>query len=140
MEPPGDRAGVVDKDEEPAEDKAAVQTPAPSKTVTRRRELRERGAGRPRAGVSSASFTDLNGAASSLQSSGRVLRNRSTRAVPAWLKDSKSDDEEEEEPNLDTVSTKRRKVSSSRRKKHCESVDSAEAGGGLTGDSLQGAE
>lgn len=139
MEPPGERAGVVDKDEEPAEDKAAMQTPAPSKTVTRRRELRERGAGRPRAGVSSASLTDLNGAASSLQSSGRVLRNRSTRAVPAWLKDSKSDDEEEE-PNLDTVSTKRRKVSSSRRKKQSESVDSTEAGGGLAGDSLQGTE
>lgn len=138
MEPPGDRIGVVDKNEEPAEDKAAVQTPATSKTVTRRRELRERGAGRPRPGVS-ASLTDQNGAASSPQSSGRVLRNRSTRAVPAWLKDSKSDDEEDE-ASVDIVATKRRKVSISRRKKHSESVGSAEAGGGLAGDSLQGTE
>lgn len=138
MEPSGERTGVADKDEEPAVDKAALQTPATSKTVTRRRELRERGVGRPRAG-GSASFTDLNGAASSPQSSGRVLRNRSTRAVPAWLKDSKSDDEEDE-PSLDTVGTKRRKVSSSRRKKPSESVGSAEAGDGLAGDGLQGTE
>lgn len=138
MEPLGDRTGVVDKNEEPAEDKAAVQTPATSKTVTRRRELRERGAGRPRPGVSE-SLTDQNGAKSNPQSSGRVLRNRSTRAVPAWLKDSKSD-EEEDEASVDIVATKRRKVSSSRRKKHSESVGSAEAGGGLAGDSLQGTE
>lgn len=137
MEPPGDRTGVADKDKEPAGDKAAEQTPATSKTVARRRELRERGAGRPRSGVS-ASFPDLNGAASSPQSSGRVLRNRSTRAVPAWLKDSKSDDEEDE-PTLDTVTTKRRKVSSSRRKKHPESVG-CEAGGVLAGAGLQSTE
>lgn len=136
MEPPGDRTEVVDKNEEPAEDKAAVQTPATSKSVTRRRELRERGAGRPRPGVS-ASLTDLNGAASS---TGRVLRNRSTRAVPAWLKDSKSDDEEDDASIVDMVATKRRKVSSSRRKRHSESVGSAEAGGGPAGDSLQGTE
>lgn len=132
MEPSGERTGVVDKKEGPAEDKAAVETPATSKTVTRRRELRERGAGRPRPG-------DLNGATSSPQSSGRVLRNRSTRAVPAWLKDIKSDDEEDE-ASVDIVATKRRKVSSSKRKKHSESVGSAEAGGGLAGDSLQGTE
>lgn len=137
MEPPGDRTGVADKDKEPARDKAAEQTPATSKTVARRRELREREAGRPRSGVS-ASFADLNGAASSPQSSGRVLRNRSTRAVPAWLKDSKSDDEEDE-PNLDTVTTKRRKVSSSRRKKHSESVG-CEAGRLLAGAGLQSTE
>lgn len=134
MELPGDRTGVEDKDKEPAGDKAAEQTPATSKTVARQRELRERGAGRPRSGVS-ASFSDLNGAASSPQSSGRVLRNRSTRAVPAWLKDSKSDDEEDE-PNLDTITPKRRKVSSSRRKKHSESVG-CEAGGVLADAGLQ---
>lgn len=135
MEPPGDRTGVADKDKEPAGDKAAEQTPATSKTVARRRELRERGAGRPRSGVS-ASFPDLNGAASSPHSSGRVLRNRSTRAVPAWLKDSKSDDEEDE-PYLDTVTTKRRKVS--RRKKHSESVG-CDTGGVLAGAGLQSTE
>lgn len=138
MEPAGDRSGGVEKDDEPAEDKAAEQTPATSTNITPRRGLRERGAGRPRSAVSS-SFTDTNGAASSPQSSGRVLRDRSTRAVPAWLKDTKSDDDEDE-PNPDTSATKRRKVSNSRRKKNSESAGSAETGGGLAGDSLQGAE
>lgn len=133
MEPPGDRTGLVDKNEEPAEDKAAVQTPATNKSLIRRRELRERGAGRPRPG-GSAALTDQNGAQSP-QSSGRVLRNRSTRAVPAWLKDSKSDDEEDE-ASEDVGATKRRKVSSSRRKKPSEPVGSAEAGGGPAAASL----
>lgn len=136
MEAAGDRTGGVDKDDEPAEDKAAEPTPATSTIVTPRRGLRERGAGRPRSGVS-ASLTDINGAASSPQGSGRVLRDRSTRAVPAWLKDTKSD---EDEPNPDTGATKRRKVSNSRRKKNSESAGSAEAGGGFAGDSLQGTE
>ncbi|XP_073321755.1 uncharacterized protein zfp91 isoform X2 [Pagrus major] len=136
MEAAGDRAEDVNKGGEPAEDKAAEQTPATSSNVTPRRGLRERGAGRPRSGVS-ASLTDVNGAASSPQSSGRVLRDRSTRAVPAWLKDSKSDDDEDE-PSPDTGATKRRKVSNSRRKKNSESAGSAEAGGGVAGDSLQG--
>ncbi|KAM9363708.1 uncharacterized protein zfp91 [Symphorus nematophorus] len=137
MEPAGDRTGDVNKAEEPAEDKAAEQTPATSTTVTPRRGLRERGAGRPRSGGVSASLTDVNGAASSPQSSGRVLRDRSTRAVPAWLKDTKSDDDEDE-PSPDTGATKRRKVSNSRRKKNSESAGCAEAGGGVAGDSLQG--
>ncbi|XP_044046976.1 E3 ubiquitin-protein ligase ZFP91 isoform X2 [Siniperca chuatsi] len=134
MEPAGHRTGGV-KGEEPAEDKAAEQTAATSTTVTPRRGLRERGAGRPRSGVS-ASLTDVNGAASSPQSSGRVLRDRSTRAVPAWLKDIKSDDDEDE-PSPDTGATKRRKVSNSRRKKNSESAGSAEAGGGVAGDIFQ---
>lgn len=136
MEPAGDRTGAVDIDEEPAEDKAAEQTPATSTTATPRRGLRKRGAGRPRSGVT-ASFPDTNGAASSPQSTGRVLRDRSTRAVPAWLKDSKSDDEEDE-PNPDTGAVKRRKVSNSRRKKPAETAGLVDAGGGLAGDSLQG--
>lgn len=135
MEPDSDRSGVVNNDEEPAEDKAAEQTPATSTTVTPRRGLRDRGASRPRSGVS-ASLTDVNGAASS---SGRVLRDRSTRAVPAWLKDTRSDDEEDE-PSSDTCATKRRKVSNSRRKKISESAGSVEAGGGVAGDILQGTE
>ncbi|XP_078116605.1 uncharacterized protein zfp91 isoform X2 [Sander vitreus] len=136
MEPAGDRTGGVNKGEEPAEDKAAEETPATSITVTPRRGLRERGACRPRTSVS-ASIPDVNGAASSPQSSGRVLRDRSTRAVPAWLKDTKSDDEEDE-PSPDTGATKRRKVSNSRRKKISESAGSADAGGGVAGESLQG--
>ena len=139
MEPAGDRTGDVNKAEEPAEDKAAEQTPATSTTVTPRRGLRERGAGRPRSGGVSASLTDVNGAASSPQSSGRVLRDRSTRAVPAWLKDTKSDSDEDE-PSPDTGATKRRKVSNSRRKKNSESAGCVEVGGGVAGDSLQGTE
>ncbi|XP_029368219.1 E3 ubiquitin-protein ligase ZFP91 [Echeneis naucrates] len=133
MEPVGDRTGDANTGEESAEDKAADQTPATSTTVTPRRGLRERGAGRPRSGVS-ASLTDVNGAAASPQSSGRVLRDRSTRAVPAWLKDTKSDDEDE--PSLDTGAAKRRKVSNSRRRKNSEAAVSAEADGRTSGDSL----
>lgn len=138
MEPAGDRTEGVDKDEDPAEDKAAEQSPATNTSVKPRRGLRERGAGRPRSGVS-ATLTEINGAASSPQSSGRVLRDRSTRAVPAWLKDTKSDNDDDE-PNPDSGATKRRKVSYSRRKKNSESARSAEAGGGLAGASLQGTE
>ncbi|XP_020502976.2 E3 ubiquitin-protein ligase ZFP91 isoform X2 [Labrus bergylta] len=151
MEPPGTaRTEDVNKGEAAAEeeDKASERTPTTSVTVTPRRGLRERGAGRPRSGVS-ASVTDVNGAASSPQSSGRVLRDRSTRAVPAWLKDSRSDDDddyeeedekekEKEEPNPDTGASKRRKVSNSKRRKHSEAASSAEAGGRVAGDSLQG--
>nr|XP_019955940.1 PREDICTED: E3 ubiquitin-protein ligase ZFP91-like [Paralichthys olivaceus] len=133
MEPTGDRTGDVNKGEEPAEDKAADQTSGTSTSVSPRMGLRERGAARPRSGVS-ASLTGVNGAAVSPQSSGRVLRDRSTRTVPAWLKDVKSDDEEE--PSPDTGANKRRKVSNSRRKKNSESACSA--GGGVAGDSLQG--
>lgn len=137
MEPVGEPAGTVNTGEDTAEDKAADQTAATSTTVTPRRGLRERVAGRPRSGVSAPS-TDVNGAASSPQSSGRVLRDRSTRAVPAWLKDTKSDDEDE--PSPDTGATKRRKVSNSRRKKHAESAGTADPEGGVAGDSLQGTE
>lgn len=136
MEPAGERNGVVENEDDPVEGKAAMQTPATSTTVTPRRGLRERGPGRPRSGVS-ASSADMNGASSSPQGSGRVLRDRSTRAVPAWLKDTKSE-EDEEEPNADAGATKRRKVSNSRRKKNSESAGLAEAAGGLAGDSLQG--
>ncbi|XP_068448183.1 E3 ubiquitin-protein ligase ZFP91 isoform X2 [Clinocottus analis] len=139
MEPAGDRTGGVNEGDEPAEGKAAEGTSATSATVTPRRGLRERGACRPRSGVS-ASLTDVNGAASSPQSSGRVLRDRSTRAVPAWLKDTKSDDDEEDGPSPDACATKRRKVSNARRKKNPDSAGSAEAEGGAAGDSLRGTE
>lgn len=132
MEPTGDRNEDVNNGEDPAEDKAAEQTPAPSALVTPRRGLRERAACRPRSAVS-ASTADFNGTVSSPQSSGRVLRDRSTRAVPAWLKDSKSD-EDEDEPSPDTGASKRRKVSNSRRKKPSESVAATEPGAGVAGD------
>ena len=138
MEQAGDRAGDVNKGDEPTEDKAAEKTSVTSTAGTPRRALRERGAGRPRSGVS-ASATDVNGAASSPLTSGRVLRDRSTRAVPAWLKDSKSDDDEDE-PSPDSGASKRRKVSNSRRKRNSESAAPAETGEGVAGDSLQGTE
>ncbi|XP_013868659.1 E3 ubiquitin-protein ligase ZFP91 isoform X2 [Austrofundulus limnaeus] len=134
MEPADDQPGDVNKGKEAKEDKAAEQTSAISSTDAPQRALRERGAGRPRSGVS-VSATDINGAASSPQTSGRVLRDRSTRAVPAWLKDSKSDDEDE--PSPESGATKRRKVSSCRRKKISDSAGQVEAGEGLAGDSLQ---
>uniref|UniRef100_A0AAQ4RT72 E3 ubiquitin-protein ligase ZFP91 n=1 Tax=Gasterosteus aculeatus aculeatus TaxID=481459 RepID=A0AAQ4RT72_GASAC len=132
MEPAGDRTGGVNKGDEPAQDKATERTAATSLTVTPRRGLRERGACRSRTAVR-ASLTEVNGAASGPQSSGRVLRDRSTRAVPAWLKDTKSEDEDE--PSPDTGATKRRKVSNPRRKKPSEC---GEAGGGVAGDRLRG--
>ncbi|XP_029909019.1 E3 ubiquitin-protein ligase ZFP91 isoform X3 [Myripristis murdjan] len=134
MEPDGDPTGDVNKLEELVEDKAAEQTPATGAAATPRRGLRERGAGRPRSGVSAS--PDINGAAPSPQSSGRVLRDRSTRAVPAWLKDSKSD--EEDEPSPDTSATKRRKVSNSRRRRTAEPAgSSAEPDGEVEGDRVQ---
>ncbi|CAN9510401.1 unnamed protein product [Ophioblennius macclurei] len=137
MDPAGDRARDVNTGEEATGDKAAEQTPLAGTAGTPRRALRERGAGRPRPGVFP-SVADVNGAAaSSPQTSGRVLRDRSTRAVPAWLKDTRSD-EDEDEPNPDSGASKRRKVSNSRRKKHSESAGPAEAGGATAGDSLQG--
>lgn len=132
----GQRNGVVENEDDPVEDKASMQTPATSTSVTPRRGLRERGPGRPRSGVSALS-ADMNGASSSPQGSGRVLRDRSTRAVPAWLKDTKSE-EDEEETNVDAGATKRRKVSNSRRKKISESAGLAEGAVELAGDSLQG--
>ncbi|KAM8880511.1 uncharacterized protein AB9W97_015311 isoform 2-T2 [Spinachia spinachia] len=134
MEPAGDRTRGVNKGDEPAQDKATERTAATSLTVTPRRGLRERGACRSRSAVCAPQI-EVNGASSSPQSSGRVLRDRSTRAVPAWLKDTKSEDEDEADPG--TGATKRRKVSKAKRKKPSEC---AEAGGGVADDSLQGTE
>lgn len=132
MEAVEERTGDVDTCDGLTEDKAAQQTSAHSKNAAVRRGLRERAAGRSRAGVSALS-TDVNGAASSAQSSGRVLRDRSTRTVPAWLKDAKSEDEDEEESSTDPSANKRRKVSSGRRKKQIDCAGSDEAGTGMVG-------
>lgn len=137
MDPAGDRASHVNTGEEPTGNKAAEQTPLTSTASTPRRALRERGASRPRSGGSQ-SVADVNGAAaSSPQTSGRVLRDRSTRTVPAWLKDTRSD-EEEDEPSPDSGAAKRRKVPNSKRKKHSESAGPLEDGGATAGGSLQG--
>uniref|UniRef100_A0A3B4B0M3 E3 ubiquitin-protein ligase ZFP91 n=1 Tax=Periophthalmus magnuspinnatus TaxID=409849 RepID=A0A3B4B0M3_9GOBI len=115
-----------------AEDKATEQTSDQGKSTTPRRGLRQRGVGRPRPGVS-APASDVNGASLSPQSSGRVLRDRSTRSVPAWLKEAKSEDENEEELNTDAAALKRRKVSNGKRKKLSECAGSQDAGSGITG-------
>ncbi|XP_011473514.3 uncharacterized protein zfp91 isoform X2 [Oryzias latipes] len=138
MEPASDRDGDVNNGETPAEDKASVKTPANSTSSAPRRALRERGAGRPRSGAS-ASAEEVNGAALSPLTSGRVLRDRSTRAVPAWLKDSKSD-EDEDETGPESGAAKRRKVSNSRRKKISDSASALEAEEDVPGDILQGTE
>ncbi|XP_077380995.1 uncharacterized protein zfp91 [Festucalex cinctus] len=131
MEATSDQNEDVNKGKE---HKAAEQTPAPGAVVTPRRGLRERGATRTRSG-DPASQAAVNGAT---QVSGRVLRDRSTRAVPAWLKDNKSE-EDEDEHSADAGASKRRKVCSSRRRKNGDPLGSVEAGDGVAGDNyLQG--
>ncbi|XP_061627106.1 E3 ubiquitin-protein ligase ZFP91 isoform X2 [Phyllopteryx taeniolatus] len=103
MEPSGHRHEDGNKGVELPERKAAQRTSAPGAAVAPRRGLRERPATRTASGDSA-----VNG-------SGRVLRDRSTRAVPAWLKDNKSDEDRDE---------RRRKLLNSRRRK-------AEAGDGV---------
>ncbi|XP_020786176.1 E3 ubiquitin-protein ligase ZFP91 isoform X2 [Boleophthalmus pectinirostris] len=134
MEAVSERTEDVNTGEVSAEDKATEQTSDHGKSTTPRRGLRQRGVGRPRPGVS-APATDVNGASLSPQSSGRVLRDRSTRTVPAWLKEAKSEDENEEELDTDAAALKRRKVSNGKRKKQPDGGQ--EAGAGITGDILQ---
>ncbi|XP_028311598.1 E3 ubiquitin-protein ligase ZFP91 isoform X2 [Gouania willdenowi] len=133
MEPAGD----LNTGEEPTEDKAADQTSVNSTPAAPRRALRERGACRPSSAGSTPPKDTINGAAtSSPRTSGRVLRDRSTRAVPAWLKDARTDEDEDlDEPSPDSGAAKRRKVCNSRRRKA--SDPAGEAGGGDAGDSIQ---
>ncbi|XP_056136521.1 E3 ubiquitin-protein ligase ZFP91 [Lampris incognitus] len=130
MEPESNQTRDETKEAEPLEDKAAEQTRGVGTSLAPRRGLRERGGGRPKSGP-----RDTNGAAPRTPSSGRVLRDRSTRAVPAWLKDSKSDDEGESSP--DTGAVKRRKVSYSRRRKYAETASSSDPPGEVVGDNVQ---
>lgn len=122
-----ERTEDVNTEDVSMEDKAREQTTAPDMSSAPRRGLRQRGAGRPRAGASAQS-TDVNGASLSPQSTGRVLRDRSTRTVPAWLKDAKSEDENDEELDTDPAVTKRRKVSNGKRKKLSDCAGSQDAG------------
>ncbi|XP_057700483.1 E3 ubiquitin-protein ligase ZFP91 [Corythoichthys intestinalis] len=133
MEPTSDRNEHAHKGKELEEHKAAEQTPDSGATVTPRRGLRERGGTRTRGG-DSASQATVNGA---IRGSGRVLRDRSTRAVPAWLKESKSEDDEEQH-SVDAGASKRKKVSNSRRRKNGDSSGSVEAGDGVAGDDSKG--
>ncbi|CAL8328435.1 unnamed protein product [Merluccius merluccius] len=129
MEPRSGRADGADPWERPADVKAAAQTPASSTSVSPRRGLRARGAGRPKPGVPAAPAPAAAAAAApGPRCSGRVLRDRSTRSMPAWLKDTRSDDEDEAGPPPGAA--RRRKVSYSRRKKPAESAGPSEPAGG----------
>uniref|UniRef100_A0A4W5LT43 E3 ubiquitin-protein ligase ZFP91 n=1 Tax=Hucho hucho TaxID=62062 RepID=A0A4W5LT43_9TELE len=121
------------KREEPEDDKATVQSPASSAPVTPRRTSRGRGVGREK-GVSPSPCT--NGATPGTPSSGRVLRDRSTRTVPAWLQSEKSDDAEESSP--DKAVNRRRKAACPRpRKNASSSAASTESPGEVGNDTSQ---
>ncbi|KAM9399385.1 uncharacterized protein ACWYII_031581 [Salvelinus alpinus] len=119
MEP---QIGDNNKREEPEDDKATAQSPASSAAVTPRRTSRGRGVGRKK-GVSPSPCT--NGATPGTPSSGRVLRDRSTRTVPAWLQSEKSDDAEESSP--DKAVNRRRKAACPRPRKNASSAAPTES-------------
>ncbi|XP_046900411.1 E3 ubiquitin-protein ligase ZFP91 isoform X3 [Hypomesus transpacificus] len=107
MEPESDSAGCRVKGEEPEDGKATKQSPVKSGIVPARR-IRERGVGRKRTGASASPDTNGDSAVSQSQISGRVLRDRSTRTIPAWLRSDQSDDGEDVIP--DVSANRRRKV------------------------------
>ncbi|CAL9700229.1 unnamed protein product [Knipowitschia caucasica] len=107
MEVTSERQEDVNTGEFSAEDKATVQTPDPN----------------------------VNGLTLST-AGGRVLRDRSTRTVPAWLKEAKSEEENDEVLSTDTAALKRRKVSNGKRKKLTECAQEV----ALTGDLPQTSE
>ncbi|CDQ83516.1 unnamed protein product [Oncorhynchus mykiss] len=121
MEP---QIGDNNKREEPEDDKATVQSPTSSAAVTPRRTSRGRGVGRKK-GVSPSPCT--NGATPGTPSSGRVLRDRSTRTVPAWLQSEKSEDAEESCP--DKAVNRRRKAACPRPRKNASSAAPTETQG-----------
>ncbi|XP_077461776.1 uncharacterized protein zfp91 [Stigmatopora argus] len=135
MEPTSERNDRAHTGKELDKHKAAEQTPDSGAAVTPRRGLRERGATRTRGGKSALQAT-VNGA---IRGSGRVLRDRSTRAVPAWLKESKSE-EDEDQHSVDAGASKRKKVSNSRRRKNGDSSGTVEAGDGVADDDPKAAE
>ncbi|XP_010901630.1 E3 ubiquitin-protein ligase ZFP91 [Esox lucius] len=131
MEPQIAQSGDNNKGEETEDDKATVQSPPSSEVVTPRRTTRGRGVGRQKKGVSPS--PDTNGATPTTPSSGRVLRDRSTRTVPAWLQSEKSDDAEESSP--DTAVNRRRKAACPRPRKNAASAASIESTGEAEDDS-----
>ncbi|XP_036789369.1 E3 ubiquitin-protein ligase ZFP91 [Oncorhynchus mykiss] len=132
MEPQITQIGENNKRDEPEDDKATVQSPASSAAVTPRRTSRGRGVGRKK-GVSPSPCT--NGATPGTPSSGRVLRDRSTRTLPAWLQSEKSDHAEESNP--DKAVNRRRKAACPRSRKNASSAASTESTGEVGDDSSQ---
>lgn len=105
-----------------ANEEAAQTSPSQGAVSTPRRALRGRGAHRSKTEVS---LPDRNGAASSTPTSGRVLRDRSTRAVPAWRLNDASEDTEE--PGCEVDSNRRRKPANPRRRKSAAAASTTEA-------------
>ncbi|KAK1791697.1 hypothetical protein P4O66_013182 [Electrophorus voltai] len=92
MEPQIVQTSAYKEEAEPAPDKASQRSPTRPTPSMPRRALRGRGAGRPKTEVPCA--PDTNGAAASAPGCGRVLRDRSTRAVPAWRQSDIGEDKE----------------------------------------------
>ncbi|KAJ8001038.1 hypothetical protein DPEC_G00187020 [Dallia pectoralis] len=129
MEPQIAQSDDNNKGEETEDDKATVQSPPSGDVLTPRRTTRGRGVGRQKTGVSPS--PDTNGAT---QSSGRVLRDRSTRTVPAWLQSEKSD--EPGEPSPDTVVNRRRRAACPKPRRNAASAALIESTGEAEDDSV----
>ncbi|XP_030644004.1 E3 ubiquitin-protein ligase ZFP91 [Chanos chanos] len=104
-------------------ERAAQKSPGPSTTSTPRRAIRGRGAGRPKAEVPCSPGT--NGATTSTTSSGRVLRDRSTRGVPVWRQSETGEDTDE--LSHDTAANRRRKPACPRRRRNVAAASSETA-------------
>ncbi|XP_076150784.1 uncharacterized protein zfp91 isoform X1 [Alosa pseudoharengus] len=124
MEPP--MSEIIGNKEERqlaiASEEAAQTSPSQGAVSTPRRALRGRGAYRSKTEVSNS--PNRNGAASSTPTSGRVLRDRSTRAVPAWRLNEASEDTEE--PGCDADSNRRRKPANPRRRRNTAAASATE--------------
>ncbi|XP_062373706.1 E3 ubiquitin-protein ligase ZFP91 isoform X2 [Sardina pilchardus] len=124
MEPPMSET-IGNKEERQlaiASEEAAQTSPSQGAVSTPRRALRGRGAYRSKTEVSNS--PNRNGAASSTPASGRVLRDRSTRAVPAWRLNEASEDTEE--PGCDADSNRRRKPANPRRRRNTAAASATE--------------
>lgn len=117
MEPQHGEAQNADnnKEEKCGVDKAALGSPDHSEPGTLKKALRGRSASRLKA-RDGAGEADTNGAAGAAAGSGRVLRDRSARAPPAWRL---SEEKEEKEEGL-VEESRRRKASTPRRSKAAE--------------------
>ncbi|XP_076845662.1 uncharacterized protein zfp91 isoform X2 [Brachyhypopomus gauderio] len=122
MEPQNVKTSDNKEEAELAVEKASQKSPSQPAPSTPRRALRGRGAGRLKTEVPCS--PDTNGAATSVSGCGRVLRDRSTRAVPAWRQSDIGEDKDE--PPRDAAS-RRRKAVCPRRRKNAAAASSSEA-------------
>ncbi|KAL2098034.1 hypothetical protein ACEWY4_007241 [Coilia grayii] len=116
---------IGNKEEKPlatANEEAAQTSSSQGAVPAPRRALRGRGACRSKTEVSNS--PNKNGATSNTPASGRVLRDRSTRAVPAWRLNEASEDTEE--PGRDADSNRRRKPANPRRRRNTTAASTIE--------------